>query len=222
MTAIIFGIDVSKQNLDVFDSHFQKHIQFFNTTEGIEELIQHYSSFGNKRVIIESTGNYQRLVHHKLEQAGFAVSIVNPHKTRCFAKASGFLAKTDKVDAKMLWTYGQKVECRITPCASPTRQELESLVHYKNLLQEELKRLINQQEYDHPSSLVKTLIIRQIDELKHQLKQIEKRINELLDEDKDFKNKKEILQTVPGVGIGTIASLLCYLPEYNDPQNLDH
>lgn len=213
MTAIILGIDVSKQNLDVFDNYFQKHIQFSNTTEGIEKLIQHYSDFGNKKAVIESTGVYQRLVHQKLEREGFAVSIVNPYKTRCFAKSAGFLAKTDKVDAKMLCTYGQKVECRVTPCSSSSQQELESLVHYKNILKEELKRLINQQEYDHSSSLVKTLIIKQIDDLKNQLKQIEKRINELLDEDKNFKNKKETLQTVPGVGIGTIASLLCYLPE---------
>ena len=213
MTTIILGIDVSKKNLDVFDSHFQKHIKFFNTTEGIEKLIQRYSSSQNKKVIIESTGSYQRLIHQKLEQAGFVVSIVNPYKTRCFAKAAGFLAKTDKVDAKMLSIYGQKVECRITFCASSAQQELESLIHYKNLLQEEINRLINQQEYDHPSALVKSLIIKQIDNLKNQLKQIENRINELLDEDKDFKNKKEMLQTVPGVGIGTITALLCYLPE---------
>lgn len=213
MTTIILGIDVSKRNLDVFDSHFQKHIQFFNTTEGIEKLIQRYPSFQDKKVIIESTGSYQRLIHQKLEQAGVAVSIVNPYKTRCFAKAAGFLAKTDKVDAKMLCIYGEKVECRITPYASSAQQELESLVHYKNLLQEQLKRLINQQEHDHPSSLVKSLIIKQMKDLKNQLKQIEKRINELLDEDKDFKNKKEILKTVPGVGIGTIAALLCHLPE---------
>ena len=61
--------------------------------------------------------------------------------------------------------------------------------------------------------MIHTLIQKQIDEIKNQLKQIEKRINELLDEDKDFKNKKEILQTVPGIGTGTIAALLCYLPE---------
>ena len=75
MTTLILGIDVSKKNLDVFDSHFQKHIQFFNTAEGIEKLIQRYSSLQDKKAIIESTGSYQRLIHQKLEQAGFAVSI---------------------------------------------------------------------------------------------------------------------------------------------------
>ena len=148
-----------------------------------------------------------------LEQAGFKVCIVNPYKTRCFAKSAGFLAKTDKVDAKMLCHYGQKVDCRVTPYASSSQQELESLVHYRDILKQDLQRLINQQEYRHISTLVQTLLQKQIEAVKDQLKQIEKGINTLLDEDDNFKGKKGTLETVPGVGKGTISTLLCYLPK---------
>ena len=213
MTKLTLGIDVSKQNLDVFDSHSKKHHQVPNTPQGIQDWMQNYADPQDIQVIIESTGIYQRLVHQKLEQAGFKVYIVNPYKARCFAKSAGFLAKTDKVDAKMLCHYGQKVECRLTPYASASQQELESLVHYKDILKQELQRLINQQEYGHVSSLVQTLIQKQIKDIKNHLKQIESRLNSLLDEDDDFKDKTEKLETVPGVGKGTISTLLCYLPE---------
>jgi transposase len=221
MPTLTLGIDVAKQNLDVFDAHFQNHQRFANTLEGIEEVIKKYASFEGKQVIIESTGVYQRLAHQKLEQAGFTVCVVNPYKTRCFAKSAGFLAKTDKVDSKMLCVYGQKLQCRPTPYPRTSLQELESLVRYKETLQEERKRQTNQQEYDHASKLVKTLIKDKIKELNQQIKQIEKRIQELLEEDDDFKNKKEQLQKVPGIGLGTIAALLCYLSELGTANRKD-
>ncbi len=213
MTILTLGIDVSKQNLDVFDSVSQRHHKVPNTLKGLQQLIELYVDLQDKHAIIESTGIYQRLAHQHLEKAGFKVCIVNPYKTRCFAKSAGFLAKTDKVDAKMLCVYGQKVDCRVTPYASVSQQELESLVHYKEILQQQLQGLINQQEYGHVSSLVQTLIDKQIEELEGRLKQLENHISTLLDEDDDFKSKKEKLETVPGVGKGTISMLLCYLPE---------
>ena len=180
MASITLGIDVSKQNLDVFDNHFQTHKIFKNTPEGIQDLIQQYAAFQDKKAILESTGVYQRLPHQKLEQAGFKVCIVNPYKTRCFAKSAGFLAKTDKVDAKMLSSYGQLVACRVTPYASTAQQELESLVHYKDVLSQERARQVNQKEYGHVSSLVQTLIDTKIENLDQQIKQIEQRIHELV------------------------------------------
>jgi transposase len=109
---IILGIDISKRKLDVYDSKEQKHRLFPNTQAGIEKIIQTYQSSDPVKVIIESTGTYQRLVHKILEQAGFNVCLVNPFKSRCFAKSAGFLTKTDKVDAQMLMVYGQTIDVR--------------------------------------------------------------------------------------------------------------
>ena len=162
---IILGVDVSKQNLDVFDNHFQKHSIFSNTHEGIQKLIKTYQEYKLKKVIIESTGVYQRLVHKTLEQAGFEVCIVNPYKSRCFAKSAGFLAKTDKVDAKMLSAYGQTLEIKSTPYPSQHKEELKSLVVYKNRLEEEKQRQINQLEYNHASSFIQNLIKQRLNHL---------------------------------------------------------
>lgn len=119
------------------------------------------------KVIIESTGIYQRLAHQYLEKAEFEVCLVNPYKTRCFAKAAGFLAKTYKVDSKMLCVYGQKVECRQTPYSKASQQELESLMHYKGVLQADRMKQINQKEYHHCSDWVQGFIddrLKSIDE----------------------------------------------------------
>ena len=236
MAILTLGIDVSKKNLDIFDSHSKKHRQFPNTAGGIDKMAQQIYSFkandadnsqavlcsdeqvpdqqaSTRQAIIESTGVYHRLVHQKLEEVGFKVCIVNPYKTRCFAKSAGFLAKTDKVDAKMLCAYGQKVECLATPYGSSSKKELESLVHYRDALQEDRKRLINQKEMNPASTIVKDLIIKQTEEVEQYIKQIEKRIAELLKTDKDFQKKAKILESTPGVGRGTTAALLCYLPE---------
>jgi len=105
----ILGIDVSKHCLDCYDSFTQKNQTFSYTSKGIEELVKFYMTLNIDKVIMESTGSYHKLIHKILSQKGFFVTIVNPYKSRCFAKSAGFLAKTDKVEAKMLCAYGEKM-----------------------------------------------------------------------------------------------------------------
>ncbi|MBY0501367.1 MAG: IS110 family transposase [Alphaproteobacteria bacterium] len=104
---VIIGIDVSKHSLDVYDSTQQKHLCFANTNGGIQSLISVCSNYENIKVIMESTGVYQRLAHKTLEMKGYQVCVVNPLKTRNFAKSAGFLAKTDKVDSRMLHVWAR-------------------------------------------------------------------------------------------------------------------
>jgi len=211
---IILGIDVSKYNLDVFDSHSQKYHKFSNTSDGLEKLVQHYKSLNQpKKVIMESTAVYQRLSHKTLEQAGFEVCLINPYKSRCFAKSAGFLAKTDKVDARMLCSYGQRVDCRTTSYPSKEHEELDSLLSYKTSLNDERIRYINQLEQNHACDYVQTSIQKRLKELNSLLRELEKRIENLINAHKEMYKKREILESVPGVGKGTVATLLCYLPE---------
>jgi transposase len=84
---------------------------------------------------------------------------------------------------------------------------------YKETLGEERKRQINQLEQKHASVLVQKIITKRLKLLEHNLKNIQQRIHELIDSDDNFRKKKQCLETVPGVGAVTIATLLCYLPE---------
>ncbi len=169
MTTIL-GIDVSKSYLDCFDSISMRSKRFPNTLKGIEELIKFYKALDLQQAIIEATSIYHRSVHRQLEAANFIVRLVTPYKARCFAKSAGFLAKTDKVDAKMLCQYGEKVECQATSYPSRQQEELESLLHYKKALEDELIRQINQQEYAHCSSIVQGILEQRIGQLKQDIK----------------------------------------------------
>lgn len=209
----ILGIDVSKNYLDCYDSVMKKHQRFSYTHEGIKNLIITYNRLENLKVIMESTGPYQRKIHKALFEAGALISIVNPYKARCFAKSAGFLAKTDKVDSRMLCEYGEKVNTQPTPYPSQEQEELESLIQYKETLEEELQRQKNQLEYGHTSKLVQNIINQRIAKLKEDIKSLKKRIKELIASQNNFRIKKEHLETVPGIGEQTIASLLCHLPE---------
>lgn len=209
----ILGIDVSKNYLDCYDSITKKYQRFAYTPQGIKSLIDSYHIFQGIKVIMESTGFYQRKIHKALAEAGFLVSIVNPYKARCFAKSAGFLAKTDKVDSKMLCHYGDKVSTQPTSYPPQEQEELESLIQYKETLEEELQRQKNQLEYGHVSKLVQNIINQRIIQLKGDIKNLKKRIKELIASQDNLRIKKEHLETVPGIGEQTIASLLCHLPE---------
>lgn len=213
MDEIIIGIDVSKQKCDLFDSLYKKHVTFQNNETGIQQIIDKYLNSIPVKVVMESTGVYHRLLHKMLETVGFEVCVANPSKTRFFAKSAGFLAKTDKVDAKMLCEYGTKMTPKATPYPSKVQEELESLLVYKESLEEERKRQINQGEYQHSARMVQSLIKKKIHQLTQDIKSIENRIDELIDEDDNLKKKRELMESIPGVGPKSSAVLLCFLPE---------
>jgi transposase len=209
----ILGIDVSKNYLDCYDSQTHKHKQFDYNPQGIQDLMSFYKPFEISKVIIEATGAYERLAHKTLEKSGFLVCIVNPYKARCFAKSAGFLAKTDKVDSKMLCAYGEKIDVKTTSYPSKVQEELEDLVHYRTTLEQELQKQRNQLEFSHISECVQTMVNQRINGLKKDIKFLCKSIKELIQSQENFCQKKECMETVPGIADKTISSLLCYLPE---------
>lgn len=210
---LIIGIDVSKHALDVYDSTQQKHLRFANSNEGIQALISAYSNYETIKVVMESTGVYQRFAHKTLEMAGYQVCVVNPLKTRNFAKSAGFLAKTDKVDSRMLCMYGQKFDLLPTPLRPENHRELESLMSYRSALQEEFQRHTNYLEYQHCSEIVCKLINERMEKLKADIKNLDKRIKDLIKGADDLRKTFEIITSVPGIGIQAAALLLCELPE---------
>jgi transposase len=211
---ITIGIDVSKHKLDLFDSYYKKHRIYENSDEGINKIIQIYQKFDNRKVIIESTGTYQKSLHNLLDENNFQVFIVNPYKTRCFAKSAGFLTKTDKVDAKMLCNFGEKIDDMVpTPYPSKIQEELVNLTTYKDNLSKELQRNINYKEQNYLSTIVVETIEKHIKFLEENITKIQTKIDEIINSNDDLFNKKEIMESVPGVGKGTSTALLCYLPE---------
>jgi len=122
------GIDVCKHHLDAHLLPHGEQRRFNNNPQGIEQLIAFVQDASPARIVVESTGGYERQVLYTALAKGLPVAMVNPRPVRDFAKALGLLAKTDAIDAKVLARFAQQVPTRLTVLPSEQQQTLKELV----------------------------------------------------------------------------------------------
>lgn len=210
MISCSVGIDVSKTTLDVGTWPDQGAFQMANTIEGICSLISNLHELDVDRVLLEASGGYEKQIFAALKRAGFDVICVNPIRARHFARAMGYKAKTDKIDALMLARFAQKLDAyeSVDPC--PERDDLAELVKQRD-------RFVQQRDDDKRrrqqarSPVVIANFDAHIDYLSAQIKRLEKDIEQAL---KELDSRKaELLRSVRGIGLITVASLMSYLPE---------
>jgi transposase len=132
------GIDVSKDYLDVYLRPSGQQFRVTNQASGITELIEHLQSFSLQQVILEASGGLEKDAAFALQQQEIAFSIINPPQGRDFAKASGQLAKTDRIDASVLAHFGKAIQPPITVLASGDEQALQEAVTRRRQLVEML------------------------------------------------------------------------------------
>ena len=147
-----------------------------------------------------------------LLEAGWTVSVVNPRQVRDFAKALGRLAKTDRIDAQTLALFAQCVQPRPTQKTPEKQQELDALVTRRR----QLVSLRSMEKMRRPQAVHKTAC-RSIDKLLKvldgQIAALDKAIARLIDADDDWRAKRDLIESVPGVGPTTSATLVAELPE---------
>ena len=205
------GIDVSKDTLDVAVLGEKRAWQAENTKVGIQKLVGQLQESCLALIVVEATGGYQRTVVEALFHAGLSVAVVNPARVRQFARASGLLAKTDKLDAFVLATYGKTMQPRQYTGKTEAEKQLSALLARRKQLEEMLKAEQNRLRTTLPS--VKNSVEQVIAVLKEQKKRLDEQIQEFLKEQKGWQEQSAILGTAPGVGPVTTATLLAELPE---------
>jgi len=131
---VYVGIDVSKGRLDVALRPTGEYFQVSNDARGHEEVRERLMGYSVALVVLEPSGGYERDVFIFLSLQGFPCSLVNPKKVREFAKATGRLAKTDKVDAFVLAWYGEAIKPKVTEICEAKREELRELVERRGQL----------------------------------------------------------------------------------------
>jgi transposase len=127
------GIDVSKAQLDVALGDNEGTFSIANDEHGIRELLKRLTP-GVDLVILEATGGLEVAVAGALATAGIAVAVVNPRQVREFARATGRLAKTDRLDAQVLARFGEAVKPPVRPLKDEQAQALEALVMRRSQL----------------------------------------------------------------------------------------
>ena len=203
------GIDVAKAALDVFIGSAGGAFSVANDEVGIRELLRQLEPADF--VILEATGGLETPVASALAAAGIAVAIVNPRQVRDFARATGKLAKTDRLDAEALARFGEAVRPEARPLADEQAQALEALVTRRRQLVEMLTAEKNRR------ARAPKVLHRSIDEhirwLEKRLTGFDDELGELIRNTPLWRERDELLRSVPGVGKVLSSTLLAQLPE---------
>ena len=208
----ILGVDVSKGSLDCHLLPSAESFSVENTERGRASLLARLSDKPQVRVVLEATGAYERPLVADLAAATISVAVVNARGVRDFAKALGVLAKTDRIDAAVIARFGQQVNPPPTAVASPKHDELQQLVARRRQLLELQTSELNHREHA-SAKAARQSIDHVLDHLKGQIQALEKAIAKLVESDDDWRGQSGLLQSTPGVGPITAATLIADLPE---------
>jgi transposase len=209
---IVIGVDVSKDQLDVYVSPAGDRHSFKNGTEGVAELVNVCRYHTADLVILEATGRYHRLAHEMLHKAGVKTAVANPARSRNFARSVGRLAKTDKIDAQVLAQYGDRVRPPASTPPSKLQAKIAEITVARRQIVDEMK-ILKQQQTQTLDELVTAQIEARISLCQRHCKDLEKLLAELIEEDGGIKRKHEILTSIPGIGLTTAATLISELNE---------
>jgi transposase len=211
------GIDVAKADLFVAREGVTGSKSYPNTDRGHRDLIKDLEGDGSpiERIVVEATGGYERRLVTALGSRGLPVVVVNPRQVRDFAKATGQLAKTDKIDAHVLAAFGSRVKPDLRPLDTEEQEELRDfLLRHEQLVQmlvAEKSRLL-QAEGGSRQTLRKK-IKSHIRFLEREIELLDSDLDDTLKESPLWKENDDILQSTPGVGTQTSRTLLGLVPE---------
>jgi transposase len=210
--AVYAGIDVCKAWLDVYLHPIGQTFRFSNNKEGIERLCEELAGASVALAIVEATGKLHRLAHRMLSQAGYPVAVVNPARTCKFAEALGQLAKTDKIDARVLALYGAAIGPAVTPVPAKTLAELQELVLARQAAKADETALKNRHSAAE-SQVLKRLLQRQLAACARAIAALDAAIAALIASDPVLKRRYSILTSIKGIGPLVAAMLAACLSE---------
>lgn len=208
---IFVGIDVSKAWLDVAVYEQDEMMRIRNEEEGIATLLKHLKKLKPSLVVLEPTGGFEMLLVAELSRAGLPVVVVNAKRVRDFARATGRLAKTDKLDARVLAHFAAAVRPAVRSLRSEDEEQLTALLTRRRqilaMLTVEKNRLVTVRPP------MRSDLQAHIRWLAQNLKTLDQEIEEFVKRSPVWKEKDALLQSVPGVGPITSATMLGMLPE---------
>jgi len=205
------GVDVAKKTLDWADGPEGKVRTVRNEPRAIAALVRRFIELDPERIVVESTGGYERTLVLRLAEAGLPVVVVNPRRVRSFADGIGLMAKTDMLDARLLSLFGEKAEPVIRPILQGTDRLLADLVARRRQLV--AMTVAEKNRCETATAEVKRTIKPVLATFARLIRQLEEKIDALLKQDVERAELLELLQTVPGIGPGVARTLAIDLPE---------
>jgi transposase len=213
------GVDVGKRELDIFDG--KSHFKCENSAQGISALVKKIKSNypAGTVVVFEATGGYEQLLSESLSTANIAFKRAHPNKIRHYGKALGLLAKTDRIDAKLIWKYASEQELEeVNHLLDEETANLKALLGRREQLIDEKVREFNRLD-KHANPIITESIRKHIDWIDEQLEDLEKKIKQHVKANENLITKVALYKSIKGFGEITAAYLTSYVPELGD---IDH
>lgn len=208
---VYVGIDVSKATLDIAILPDSEQWTIGNTVRAVGKLVSRLKALSPALIVLEATGGIESPVMATLGAASLPVVAVNPRQVRDFAKATGRLAKTDKLDARVLALFGERVQPTPRPLPDVEAQELSALLARRRqfiaMLTAERNRL------SRALPRVQSGIEEHIGWMKEKLKKLDEELTQVLQRSPLWQAHEKLLRSVPGVGPVLTTTLLAELPE---------
>lgn len=206
------GIDVAKATLDVAIGSDGELVQVENNEAGIARLLERLGEVEPTLVVLEATGGYETVVAGAIVGRGIAVAVVNPRQVRDFAKATGVLAKTDRIDARVLARFAEAVRPEPRPLPTAEAKELEEYLSRRRQLVDMLTMEKNRQSIATTERMKKSLK-KHIDWLEEALRRANDDIDKAIRNSPAWREQEDLLRSVPGIGPVSARTMLAELPE---------
>ena len=206
------GIDVAKAKLDVAIGSDGELVQVENDEAGIAQLIERLRGVVPALVVLEATGGYEGLVAGAIAGDGIDVAVVNPRQVRDFAKATGVLAKTDRIDARVLARFAEAVRPEPRPLPTAEAKELEEALRRRRQIVDMLTAEKNRLSIASTERLKKGLK-KHIAWLEEALRRANDDIDTAVRNSPAWREQEDLLRSVPGIGPVSARTMLAELPE---------
>lgn len=206
------GIDSGKDWLDAHVLPCGERLRVANDRQGIAQLKRWLMRFDLRLVVLEATGKWHRAVWRSLCASGMAIAVVDPFRVRMFAKAQGILAKTDRLDARLLAQFAAIMDPPARPPAPEAMAELAELVTAREAAVAEQTSLKNQRSAAQ-SDFLKAHLAARIARLRQDIAALKAEIGTRIAADPALARRHAILTSIPGIGPVIAATLIARLSE---------
>jgi len=211
MDAIVVGIDVSKERLDVHVLPAGEAFAVSRDAAGLEILVGRLQSLAPGTVAVEATGGFETVVAASLSAAGLAVVVVNPAQVRAFAQALGKRAKTDPIDAAVIARFVAATNPEVRPLPDKQTRMLADLVIRRRQIIQMI--VAERQREKRASAPMKKSIARLLKALQKELTAIDQAIDDAVRGSPIWREKEDLLTSVPGIGSTIARTIIAELPE---------
>ena len=209
---VFVGIDVSKDRLDICVRPSGETFAVTRDGEGLERLVERLRALSPVLVTLEATGGYETVVASALAAAHLPLAVVNPRQIRDFARSTGKLAKTDRLDAAAIAHFAEAIRPPARRVADGEAQALGELVARRRQVIEMIVAEKNRRRLAGQPRVLKA-IDRHVDVLQAELSELDRDIDGAIRNSPAWQADADLLASVPGVGKATLRTLIAELPE---------